>query len=173
MSVDVAPSSDLIQAILAGSLEALGDLYRRHADDVLATAYRLSGSVSEAEDILQDVFVGLPRALEKYSEEERFGGWLNRVTVRTALMRLRSRRRRLEQPLETVAPRADHQIDPLDRLEAANAVAALPESLRLVFVLKEIEGYSHDEVGELLGISPNASAVRLARAWTRLRKELK
>lgn len=173
MSANVAHSSDLIDSARAGSLEALGALYRRHADAVLATAFRITGSRTDAEDVLQDVFVGLPRALERYRDEGRFGGWLNRVTVRTALMRLRSTRRQREEPLDAATPHASREPHPVDRLEAAAAVAGLPDSLRVVFVLKEIEGYSHQEIAELLEITPNASGARLSRAWRRLREELR
>lgn len=173
MSTNVAESTDLIESAVAGSIDALGELYRRHADAVFATAYRITGSRTEAEDVLQDVFVGLPRALDRYREQGQFGAWLNRLSVRTALMRRRARQRKREEPLESVSPRAQTGIDPVDRMEAEAAVARLPESLRLVFVLKEIEGYSHDEIAGLLGITSNASGARLSRAWARLRKELR
>lgn len=173
MSTNVAESTDLIESAVAGSIDALGELYRRHADAVFATAYRITGSRTEAEDVLQDVFVGLPRALDRYREQGQFGAWLNRLSVRTALMRRRARQRKREEPLESVSPRAQTGIDPVDRMEAEAAVARLPESLRLVFVLKEIEGYSHDEIATLLGITSNASGARLSRAWARLRKELR
>lgn len=173
MSTDVAESTDLIESALAGSVDALGELYRRHADAVFTTAYRITGSRTEAEDVLQDVFVGLPRALDRYREQGQFGAWLKRLAVRTALMRRRARQRKREEPLESASPRAKPGIDPVDRMQAEAAVAGLPDSLRLVFVLKEIEGYSHDEIAALLGISSNASGARLSRAWARLRKELR
>lgn len=173
MLADVADSRELIDSVRAGSIDALGALYRRHADEVVATAFRITGSHADAEDVLQDVFVGLPRALEGYREEGRFAAWLNRVAVRTALMRLRSMRRQREEPLEDASPRPSRERHPVDRLEAAAAVAGLPDSLRVVFVLKEIEGYSHKEIAELLGITTNASGARLSRAWGRLREELR
>lgn len=168
---DADDSDVLLESARAGSREALGALYRRHADDVFTTAYRITGSREDAEDVTQDVFLGLPRALSAYREQGRFPGWLQRVTARTALMWLRSMRRKGEESLDdrTVSLRAS---SPLRRIGAADAVARLPEKLRLVFVLKEIEGYSHAEIAELLGISRSASGVRLSRAWTRLRKEL-
>lgn len=164
-----------------GSRAALGELYRSYADGVFRLAYRMTGSREDAEDVLQDVFVGLPQALSSYHERGRFESWLKRVTARTALMRLRAQRRRREQSLEpeteAVSGRADERADEtaahsIDRLAMERALARLPQPLRAVFLLREIEGYAHEEIAGLLGISAGASATRLSRAWTVLRKEL-
>ena len=165
---------DVIVAARSGSVDALGELYRRHADDVHALAYRILASREDAADVLQDVFVGLPRALRSYTEQGRFESWLKQVTVRTCLMRQRRERRKRETSLEGAALEAyaTPKSHPLDRLALQRALAAQPDSLRAVFALREIEGYTHAEIGELLGISEANSATRLARAWSRLRKEL-
>ena len=85
----------------------------------------------------------------------------------------RRQRRRAEEPLPTEGPEAGERADGgLERLAVQRAVAALPEPQRAVFVLKEIEGYSHTEIGSMLGISAGSAATRLSRAWARLRKEL-
>jgi RNA polymerase sigma-70 factor, ECF subfamily len=157
-----------------GSLDALGELYRAHSRVVHAVAYRLLGSRDDADDVLQDVFVGLPRALRSYREQGRFEAWLKRLAVRTALMRMRSQGRRRETPLAAVeATTPAGGAHPVDRLAARRAIAALPESLRTVFVLREVEGYSHAEIAEMLGITAITSATRLSRAWSALRKEMK
>jgi RNA polymerase sigma-70 factor (ECF subfamily) len=165
--------SALVAAAARGSIEALGELYRKHSALVFTTAYRLTASRHDAEDILQDVFVGLPRALRGYREQGRFEQWLGRVTTRTALMHLRAHRRKREDDLDAVAethiPAASS--DPIDPLVLESLLLRLPEQLRVVFILKEIEGYTHAEIGGLLGISANNSAVRLNRAWLQLRNE--
>jgi RNA polymerase sigma-70 factor, ECF subfamily len=164
--------SALLDAVRQGSNEALGQLYTRHATDVFSVAYRLTGSRQDAEDVLQDVFVGLPRALRSYEDEGRFGAWLGRVAARTALMRLRSRGARREEVLDAAgAAAARGEADPVDRIAAERALRGLPDGLRAVFVLKEIEGYSHAEIGALLGITAENSAVRLSRAWKLLHTE--
>jgi len=160
-----------IDAARTGDPEALASLYRTHGAVLYRLAYRLTGTAQDAEDVVHDVFVGLPKALGRYEERGSFASWLKRVTARVALMRLRARTRRrevgIEATLPTVAP-------PFDSATVAlrAAVDALPDPLRAVLVLKEIEGYSHAEVGELLGISAGASRVRLNRAMRRLRKTL-
>src|SRR5437870_9769439 len=164
-------SAALIEAVRAGNPEALAALYREHGAALYRLAYRLTGTREEAEDVVHDVFVGLPEALARYEERGKLTSWLKRVTARVALVRLRARTRRREVGIEATLPTAD---PPLDSASIAlrAAVDALPDPLRAVLVLKEIEGYSHAEVGELLGISTGASRVRLNRAMRRLRKAL-
>jgi RNA polymerase sigma-70 factor (ECF subfamily) len=118
------------------------------------------------------VFVGLPEVLRRYEERGALESWLKRVTARVALMRLRQSERRREVNLDAVAghrslePQGEHS-------GLQEAVDALPDGLRSVLVLKEIEGYSHAEVAALLGISEGASRVRLSRAIRGLRRLLK
>ena len=164
----------LLHSVRGGSTAALGQLYTRHADMVYRTAYRLTASPEDAADVLQDVFLGLPRALERYREEGRFAAWLKTLAVRTALMRMRSQRRRREDPVDTTELAVSVRPDAaLERVELQRALGAMPDSLRIVFVMKEIEGYSHAEIAELLEITSAASATRLLRAWRLLRQRLK
>ena len=176
MATRVEPSPDVNPAALAeqaragrvGHTRALGELYRLYGQALFRVAYRLTGSREDAEDVLHDVFVGLPEALERYQERGRLDAWLRRLTARQALMRLRKGRRqelRLEQHDEPAQPSGRE--GELGDLQAA--IDALPRPLRSVLVLKEVEGYSHSETAEMLGISVVTSRVRLMRAMGRLR----
>jgi len=161
----------LIAEARAGGPDALSALYLEHGAALFRLAYRLVGAREDAEDVVHDVFVGLPDALRRYEERGSFPAWLKRVTARVALMRLRSGKRRREVTLDDAAERSEPTMtSERDGLQAA--VNTLPDHLRAVLILKEIEGYSHAEVGELLGISAGASRVRLNRAMRRLRKTL-
>ena len=160
-----------VEAARAGSPAALAALYREHGTALYRLAYRLTGTPQDAEDVVHDVFVGLPEALKRYEERGSFTSWRKRVTARVALMRLRARKRRREVALEATLPAVDPPSEPAS-MALRVAVDALPDLLRSVLVLKEIEGYSHAEVGELLGISTGASRVRLNRAMRLLRKIL-
>lgn len=149
----------------------LEQLYREHGPALYRLAYRLTSSREDAEDTVHDVFVGLPAAMNGYREQGRLESWLKRVTARVALMRLRSRRRRREVDLVDVAIESASP-GRADTLSLQAAVDSLPDTLRCVVVLKEIEGYSHAEIAGILGISRVASRVRLARALRRLRATL-
>ena len=174
MAIPVEPSAAVDPASLAkqaraGSSRALGDLYRLYGQALFRVAYRLTGSREDAEDVVHDVFVGLPEALERYEERGRLDAWLRRLTARAALMKLRKQRRYAALQLDEHSASQTAAVGNQD-LEAA--VNALPAALRSVLVLKEIEGYSHAETAEMLGISTVTSRVRLMRAITRLRRML-
>lgn len=167
-----AEDGNLAVAARGGSRDALAELYRRHHDAVHRVAYAITGSLHDADDVLQDVFVGLPRALRRYEETGRLESWLKRVAARTALMRLRQSRRQVP-PLDFVRPAWLDETEKLvRRLELRDALRVMEPQLRLVFVLREVEGYSHAEIAELLGISGAASRVRHHRAWKALRRRL-
>ena len=170
-AVDPATPAALAEQARAGSSGALGGLYRLFGPALFRLAYRLTGSKEDAEDVVHDVFVGLPEALERYEERGRLDAWLRQLTARVALMRLRSSRRRSEVRLENDAMGAIGA--PRDEgIALQAAVDTLPAPLRSVLVLKEVEGYSHAEIGDILGISAVASRVRLMRAMSRLRRML-
>jgi RNA polymerase sigma-70 factor (ECF subfamily) len=160
---------DLIARVRAGDSDALGDLYARTAKSLASLARRLTGTQQDAEDVLHDVFLGLPEALRHYDERGHLEAWLRRVTARVALTRIRTMRRRRETdiPLDVESrDRSDESI------ALARAVDELPDPLRIVLVLKMVEGYSHAEIANLIDISPRASEQRLYRAIQALRSKL-
>lgn len=163
--------SELAVLIADPASGGLTELYWRYATPLLRLAYGLLGSADDAEDVVQDVFVGLPLALARYEERGAFAGWLKQLTTRTALMHLRRRATQRTDRLDPDAfdghhARADHV---LERIDLENAIASLPEPLRVVFVLSRIEQLTHDEIADVLGIRRGTSEVRLHRAIRRLR----
>jgi RNA polymerase sigma-70 factor (ECF subfamily) len=168
------PTPVLLDALRQGTPAALATVYEQYAPDVLRLAQRILGSRADAEDLLHDLIVGLPELLNRYEERGDFRAWLRAVTVRRALMTLRRDRRR-----EQMISANSSASDPLarrdgrwDALDLAAAIDWLPDTLRVVFVLRQLEGYSHAEVAELLSISPGASRVRHLRALRQLRQRL-
>ena len=169
----VRNETEVIAATRDGSPGALGELYDRHARDLLAIAFRLLQARDEAEDVVHDVFVGLPELLRRYEERGSFGPWLKKVAARVALARIREMSQRPSVSLDEVS----NQPHTLERdVEGAvtleQAMRTLTPALRAVLVLKEIEGFSHAEVARLLDISVGASEVRLHRAIEALRSAL-
>ncbi len=164
------------ERLRAADPEALAALYRAHAATLLRSATALTGSVHDAEDIVQDLFVGLPEAIGKCAGSGSLEGWLRRVVVRMSLMRLRAGSRRREDVIEA-ADTQGHGREAesvfADRLTLEQALRALPDELRVIVVLKDIEGHSHADIARQLGIRSNTAAVRLHRARAVLRQILK
>lgn len=175
-TVHELPGADalLVDRVRSGDGDALGALYDQHAPRLLRVAWRMLGERAEAEDVLHDLFVGLPEALRRYDDAGRLDAWLIRCVVRLVLMRLRQTRRRGEHvalddrmPTGQVAPDVAVEVRELEV-----AIAALPMGLRTVFVLHRIEGFSHAEIARALGISEGNSRVRLVRALGQLQQRL-
>ena len=156
MVIEANREGRLVRQAAAGDPEALHVLYEEHSDTVFAVAYRLTDSSADAKDVLQNVFVRLPSALATFDQRSSLGTWLRVVATRAALQLILSSR---PPPI-------------LDTIALERALAALPDTLRTVIILKEIEGYSHKEIGEFLEIAPSASMVRLSRARASLRAAL-
>jgi RNA polymerase sigma-70 factor, ECF subfamily len=167
-------SQDLASRIQGGSESALEELYRGMGRRLLGLAFRLTLNRADAEDVLHDVFVGLPGALRRYRETGSFEGWLCRLVVRTALMQRRGEGRRLTRDMAYAQERLAEPDGTAPWIgEAERLLRFLPPQLRDVVVLREIEGMSHREIANSLGISEAASRVRLVRGLERLRRILK
>lgn len=164
----------LVEELLGGSSEAWGELYLAFAGDVRATARHLLDTLEDAEDVVQEVFLGLPTALESYDHHSLygFGRWLERVTERLALTRASEIRAAREVALGAIPAAAAPSPRPIERIALAQALGRLSPALREVFVHKVVEGFSHREIAALLGISTRASEVRLHRARKALRAML-
>ena len=158
----------------AGSPDAITACYREHADALLTLALRLTGERADAEDVVQDVFAGLPEATQRYEERGLFAAWLRGVTTRHALGMHRRVRNRREVPhgAESLTVPARNSTPGDDTARIERALATLTDSLWHVFVLRVIEGHSHAEIAALLGITAGASEVRLSRAIKALRGQL-
>ncbi|MEJ2215320.1 MAG: sigma-70 family RNA polymerase sigma factor [Gemmatimonadota bacterium] len=164
----------LVEQARAGAPQALAALYETYGRRLFGVAYRVTRSREDAADVVQDVFVGLPEALRNYEEHGSLDWWLARVTMLTALLTERRRKRMKEvhamasQDTRMVArPQAV-----VDRISLDNALEQVPAEFRTVFLLKEVDGYSHAEIAELLGITRGASQMRLYRARQMLIKLL-
>jgi RNA polymerase sigma-70 factor, ECF subfamily len=163
----------LIERVLNGEERAARALYDAHADRVYRLAYRLTGEEELARECTQQAFCRAFLRLGTFRGEAAFGTWLYRVTVNMTMGRLRQvgRSRQMEQELDPAAvagvPPRDH--DPMLRARLQEALAALPEPFRLVVVMHDVEGFTHEEIGRVLGIAAGTSKARLSRARARLR----
>jgi RNA polymerase sigma-70 factor (ECF subfamily) len=166
--------AELAARCRAGEIEAFEALYRQHAGRLFALACRLGGSADQAEDLLQEIFLQAFRKLASYKGEAALGTWLYRLAVNCCLDHLRSRRAKdwrltdsldVEPPIVPAAPRQS----PIARIDLERAIAQLPEGCRDAFVLHDVEGFDHKEVGRLLGIAEGTSKSQVFKARLRLR----
>jgi RNA polymerase sigma-70 factor, ECF subfamily len=170
---DAEPLRARLAALARGEIHELSTLYQEYGDLVYRTARRLTGNRADAEDVTQEVFVRLPVSAAGFcGESDQFPAWLRRVAVRASLMRMRGGRRRREVDVEGVAALVTAPDRTLDRLSLETALAQLSLEHRTVFLLKEVEGYDHAEIAELVGITVRNSEVRLHRARRQLRELL-
>ena len=165
---------DFVDRLRAGQADALAQAYDLYAPTVYRIGYRLLGEAAEAEDLVQDVFVGLSRAVRTFEGRGTFESWLRRVATRTALMKLRQHqtRRQILWRERTRLTRVEREAPMAERLDLEAALRHLDPSQRAVFFLKDVEGHTHEEIAELLGISVGAARVRLHRARRKLRQYL-
>ena len=160
-----------------GDTAAFERLYRAHVPKVYALTRRMAGP-ERAEELTQDAFVRAWQKLHTFRGEASFGTWLHRLTVNVVIERFRTlgaeRERFLDDGEETLARVAGERL--ATRLDAGMdldaAVALLPPGARAVFVLHDVEGYRHEEIGTILGVSVGTSKSQLHRARMALRAHL-
>jgi RNA polymerase sigma-70 factor (ECF subfamily) len=168
--------TELVRRAQAGDPEAFGALYRQHVGKVHALCLRLSGESGAAEDLTQDVFIRAWESLSSFRGESALGSWLHRLAVNVFLGERRAAGRRERRVVPVADPalleRGGDALSPGTRLDLEQAIAALPERARLVFVLHDIEGYQHEEIATMSGMATGTSKAQLFRARRLLRAAL-
>jgi RNA polymerase sigma-70 factor (ECF subfamily) len=170
---------DTVRRARAGATDAQEAIYRAFQRPVRTLARRLVPRASQAEDLAQDVFVEVLRSLPQFDGRGSFAGWVRAITVRKCLMHLRSPWHRGLRWVEALAP-ADVESQSREAsvahggeaLDLARALAQLGDTARVVVWLHDVEGYTHAEIGTLLGGTSSLSKSQLARAHARLRELL-
>jgi RNA polymerase sigma-70 factor, ECF subfamily len=166
---------DYVASAAAGDVRAFEHLYRTHLPRVHSLVRRMSGG-RDADELTQDVFVRVWLKLGSFRGDSAFGTWLHRLAVNVVIERFRqdtTRRQRMhdgEEIFETLSAPVRSRDFSMD-FEAA--LLSLPDGAREIFVLHDVEGYKHHEIGTLLGISSGTSKAQLHRARMMLRKYLK
>lgn len=180
----------LVARLQAGDKTAFREIVRRHQDKVYRLALRLTRDESRAQDAMQDAFLQVYRKIGQFQEQSAFTTWLYRITVNAALMRMRSEKRHRESSLEEASPRYSEQgeiAEPVDDWSAAVdddagnrelakyaqiAIDELPDTYKSVFVLRELEEMSTEDVAQILDLTIPTVKTRLHRARLALRKAL-
>jgi RNA polymerase sigma factor (sigma-70 family) len=134
------------------------EIYRRFGARMKSIAWNHLGNSGDAEDAVQETFLKVHRAATTFTGEASFATWVYRILVNTCYDVLRKRRRRVEEaPLDDSLERGAASVDDLKRIALRRLLDALPEQRRSVFTLFEIEGLTHAEIGQVLGISEGNS----------------
>jgi RNA polymerase sigma-70 factor (ECF subfamily) len=182
-----ADDAALVARLREGDDTAYEQVVRTYSGRLLSVTRRILGSDEDGRDSVQDAFLNLFKSLDRFEGTAKLSTYLHRIAVNAALMKLRTRRRRPEQPIDAMLPSFqddghheerfaswDEPVDKvLERAEARDLVrkkiAELPDSYRTVLVLRDIEGLDTEEAAKMLGLSPNAAKIRLHRARQALR----
>ena len=173
-SLAPAPVDGDVAAAAGGDLQAFERVYRAHAANVYSLCLRMLGDRALAEEVTQDVFVRVWTKLPGFRGDSLFGTWLHRVAVNVVLTRrkasgIRDSRTADDEALDSTPARSESVGE---RLDLEGAIAQLPRGARTVFVLHDVQGFTHEEIGEQLGISPGGSKAQLHRARMLLRAAL-
>jgi RNA polymerase sigma-70 factor (ECF subfamily) len=170
------PADDraLAEALLShGEERAFRELYRRHTPALYQVTLRLlGGSEADAQDVVQETWVRASLKLDGFRWESSLRTWLTGIAINRARELLRRRSRRPTVGLDAVPEPSAPPPPQLLRMDLERAIATLPDGSRMVLVLHDIEGFTHEEIGHRLGISPGTSKSQLFAARRALRTRL-
>ena len=161
-------------------MEAFEEIYRLHHKRVYSICFRMLRNASDAEDLTQQVFIQLFRKLHTFRGESSFTTWLHRMTVNQVLMHFRRRVVKTEKttedgttPIRIVSGTENpSRMALIDRIALNQAIGQLPPGYRMVFILHDVEGFEHDQIGKILGCAVGTSKSQLHKARQRLRQLL-
>lgn len=161
------PENDLIVGCLEGNRRMQEELYRRFSSRMYAVCLRYAGNAEEAEDILQEGFIKVFKKLDSFRREGSFEGWIRRIFVNTAIEHFRRKRYLMpvtEKEENTIEGKYLSVLDDLAARDIMALVQELSPGYRTVFNMYVVEGYTHKEIADMLGISEGTSKSQLSRA---------
>ena len=165
---------NLVVECKKGSKKACYELYRLYSKAMLNIAFRIVGNIAEAEDVLQEAFLDAFSKVQDFRQDTTFGLWLKQIVVNRSINLLRKRKLELieleGEQLENIADEGfeDDEEVQYKAARVKEAIKELPEGYRLVISLYLLEGYDHEEIGQILNISENTSRTQFLRAKRKL-----
>ena len=173
--ISAGPSeSQLIRLAAAGDARAIRTLYDRYSPRVYAVVRRIADDDDLAQDYAQEAWIRAIRALPTFRGDARFSTWLHRIAVNAALQALRKSetRKKREGPVPDQVPVAPRGGDALLQQRLERALDELPHGMRRVLILHDVEGYTHEEIGDTLGVTSGTSKSQLFKARAKMRDML-
>jgi len=167
---------ELIGRVLAGDPSAERALYDAHVDRVFRLVYRMAGDLDRAQDYTQETFIRAFGRLREFRGEAALSTWLASIAISITLNGLRKVKRSWEREVvlddSLAMGRTTPEAEPDLKERLAQAIDDLPDGYRVVFVMHDVEGYTHEEIAGSLGVHPGTSKAQLFRARARLRESL-
>ena len=163
----IIPESDLINGCLQGNRRMQEELYRRFSPRMYAVCLRYAGNAEEAEDILQEGFIKVFKKLDSFRGDGSFEGWIRRIFVNTAIEHFRRKRYLMpvtEKEENTIEGKYTSVLDELGAKDIMALIQELSPGYRTVFNMYVVEGYTHKEIADMLGINEGTSKSQLSRA---------
>lgn len=166
-SNQIITDNDLIEGCINGNRQMQYQLYERFAPKMYGVCLRYAGNAAEAEDILQEGFIKVFNKIGSFRSEGSFEGWVRRIFVNTAIEHFR--KKTYQQPItdyeeNTIEGKYENVLDSMAEKDIIALVQQLSPGYRTVFNLYVIEGYTHKQIAEILGISEGTSKSQLSRA---------
>ncbi len=166
-------SHQLIQRCKHGDIQAFKIIYETHKTKIYNIAYRIHGNHEDAQDSVQDAFVLIFKKIKSFRGESALSTWFYRIVVNTCLNNIRKSKTQRESSLsDLLESKANNDQNKSLQIILEQEIQNLPTGYRAVFVLYEIEGFTHEEIGKILKISQGTSKSQLHRAKQLLRKRL-
>jgi len=168
-TISLAEAHSLVRRAKAGDFGALEQVYRAYEAGVYTLARRLTRTAEDAEDVLQETFLEVCRSISRWRGDGSLWGWIRTIAASKALMRYRREKLRETDDLDEGAAAGRPGEDVPLRLDLEAALERLPERSRAVVWLHDVEGYTHEEIAEMMGMTTSFSKSQLARAHQKLR----
>ncbi|MDD3738607.1 MAG: RNA polymerase sigma factor [Lentimicrobiaceae bacterium] len=164
---------DIVEGCLKNDRQAQYSLYQRYCDAMYTICYRITGNYDDANEALQEAFIQVFTDLHQFKFNSTLGAWIKTIVVRTAIRIITKERKLVNADIDEVHD-DDHVVIPsaIDGELLEQAILSLPDGYRTVFLLVEVEGYTHEEVAKMLNIAVGTSKSQLFRAKKLLQKKI-
>ncbi len=170
---------DAIKRGREGDIQALEAIYKHFSRQLFNLVYRFTYNREIAEDLLQDIFIKIFSHLQDIRNEDTFVGWIYRIAVNTCYSYLRGKKLQLKRTIslseleQAIEGKTHESSDEIMKMSLDNAIHNLPQKMKSIFLLHDVQGFKHQEISRMLGCSMGTSKSQLFKARMKIREYLK